>query len=41
LKYKRRIFLVTNADFPVDDSEESVDDVAARLNELGIELVIM
>ncbi|KAK0623545.1 SPOC like C-terminal domain-containing protein [Immersiella caudata] len=41
LKYKRRIFLVTNADFPVDDSEESLDDVATRLNELGIELVVI
>lgn len=41
LKYNRKIFLVTNGDTPIDDTEESIDDVTARLNELGIELVVM
>lgn len=41
LKYNRKIFLVTNADAPIDDSEDSIDDVANKLNELGIELLVM
>jgi len=41
LKYNRRIYLVTNAEVPIDDSEESIDDVASKLTELGIELIVM
>lgn len=41
LKYNRKIFLVTNADVPIDDSEECIDGVANKLNELGIELVVI
>ncbi|KAK0711092.1 SPOC like C-terminal domain-containing protein [Lasiosphaeris hirsuta] len=41
LKYNRKIFLVTNADTPIDDAEKSIADVAEKLNELGIELVII
>ena len=41
LKYNRKIFLVTNSEAPMDDSEDSVDDVADKLNELNIELVVM
>ncbi|KAL2271739.1 hypothetical protein VTJ83DRAFT_1110 [Remersonia thermophila] len=39
LKYKRRIVLVTNGESPIDD--ESSDEVAARLNECNIELVVI
>lgn len=39
LKYKRRIVLVTNGESPIDD--ESADEVAAKINECGIELVVM
>ncbi|KAL1843419.1 hypothetical protein VTJ49DRAFT_1769 [Mycothermus thermophilus] len=39
LKYKRRIVLVTNGESPIDD--ESSDEVAARLNESNIELVVI
>lgn len=39
LKYNRRIILVTNAESPIDD--ESLGDVAGRLNDSNIELVVM
>jgi ATP-dependent DNA helicase 2 subunit 2 len=39
LKYNRRIILVTNAESPIDD--ESLEDVANRLNDSNIELVVM
>jgi ATP-dependent DNA helicase 2 subunit 2 len=39
LKYKRKIILVTNAETPIDD--ESADEVATRLNDSNIELVVM
>jgi ATP-dependent DNA helicase 2 subunit 2 len=39
LKYNRRIILVTNGETPIDD--ESSEDVANRLNDSNIELVVM
>ena len=39
LKYKRKIVLMTNGETPIDD--DSLDDVASKLNELDIELVVM
>lgn len=39
LKYNRKIVLVTNAETPFDD--DSLDDVASKLNESNIELVVM
>jgi ATP-dependent DNA helicase 2 subunit 2 len=39
LKYNRRIILVTNGESPIDD--ESAEDVATRLNDSNIELVVM
>ncbi len=39
LKYNRRIILVTNAETPIDD--ESAEEVASRLNESNIELIVM
>lgn len=39
LKYNRRIILVTNGETPIDD--ESLEDVAGRLNDSNIELVVM
>jgi ATP-dependent DNA helicase 2 subunit 2 len=39
LKYFRKILLVTNGESPIDD--DSSDDVAQRLNQLGIELHVM
>lgn len=39
LKYNRRIILMTNGETPID--EESAEDVAIKLNDLGIELVVM
>ncbi|KAK5664054.1 hypothetical protein OQA88_268 [Cercophora sp. LCS_1] len=41
LKYNRKIILVTNAEVPIEDPEDSIDEVAGRLNELGIELVVI
>jgi len=41
LKYNRKIYLVTNGEAPIDDSDGSIDDVSAKLNELGIELIVM
>jgi len=41
LKYNRRIYLVTNGEVPVDDTEDSIDGVASKLNELGIELIVL
>lgn len=41
LKYNRRIILVTNGEVPIEDPEDSIEDVAGRLSELGIELVVM
>ncbi|KAK4157963.1 SPOC like C-terminal domain-containing protein [Chaetomidium leptoderma] len=39
LKYNRRIILVTNGESPIDD--ESSEDVASRLNDSNIELVVI
>ncbi|GAB1320615.1 ATP-dependent DNA helicase yku80 [Madurella fahalii] len=39
LKYHRRIILVTNGESPIDD--ESSEDVANRLNDFNIELVVV
>jgi len=39
LKYKRKIILVTNAESPIDG--ESIEDVANRLDESNVELVVM
>ncbi|KAL2263225.1 hypothetical protein VTK26DRAFT_7719 [Humicola hyalothermophila] len=39
LKYNRRIILVTNGESPIDD--ESLEDVANKLNESNIELVVI
>jgi ATP-dependent DNA helicase 2 subunit 2 len=39
LKYNRRIILVTNGESPIED--ESLEDVAARINDSNIELVVM
>lgn len=39
LKYKRKIILVTNGESQIDDFQS--EDVAAMLNEVGIELVVM
>lgn len=39
LKYNRRIILVTNGESPIDD--ESSEEVASRLNDSNIELVVM
>ncbi|KXX73983.1 ATP-dependent DNA helicase II subunit 2 [Madurella mycetomatis] len=39
LKYNRRIILVTNGESPIDD--ESSEDVANRLNDSNIELVVI
>jgi ATP-dependent DNA helicase 2 subunit 2 len=39
LKFKRKIFLVTNGEYPIDGDD--VGEVAEKLNELGIELVVM
>jgi ATP-dependent DNA helicase 2 subunit 2 len=39
LKYKRKIILVTNGESEIDG--DSAEDVAAKLNELNIELVVM
>ncbi|KAK3990634.1 ATP-dependent DNA helicase [Cladorrhinum sp. PSN332] len=39
LKYKRRIILVTNGESPIDD--DSVTEVAEKLNESNIELVVI
>ncbi|KAM7202081.1 ATP-dependent DNA helicase, partial [Naviculisporaceae sp. PSN 640] len=39
LKYNRKIVLVTNAETPFDD--DSLEDVASKLNESNIELVII
>jgi ATP-dependent DNA helicase 2 subunit 2 len=39
LKYNRKIILVTNAESPIDD--ESLEDVANRLNDSNIELIVM
>ncbi|KAL2168185.1 hypothetical protein VTG60DRAFT_302 [Thermothelomyces hinnuleus] len=39
LKYNRKIILVTNGESPIDD--ESSEEVANRLNELNVELVVV
>ncbi|KAH6624996.1 ATP-dependent DNA helicase II subunit 2 [Chaetomium sp. MPI-SDFR-AT-0129] len=39
LKYKRRIILMTNGETPIE--EDSAEDVAAKLNDFGIELVVI
>lgn len=39
LKYNRRIIFVTNAESPIDD--EQAEDIANRLNDSNIELVVM
>jgi len=39
LKYKRKIILVTNGHTPIDD--DSTEDVALRLNQSSIELVVV
>ncbi|KAK4237395.1 SPOC like C-terminal domain-containing protein [Achaetomium macrosporum] len=39
LKYNRKIILVTNAESPIDD--ESLEDVANRLNDSNIELIVI
>lgn len=39
LKYNRRIILVTNGESPIDD--DSSEDVASRLNDDNVELVVM
>ncbi|KAH6850278.1 ATP-dependent DNA helicase II subunit 2 [Chaetomium sp. MPI-CAGE-AT-0009] len=39
LKYNRRIILVTNGESPIDD--ESLEDVANRLNDSNIELIVI
>ncbi|KAK8088029.1 Ku80 [Apiospora hydei] len=41
LKYNRRIFLVTNGESPLDEDEEAVTEIAARIKELGIELTVL
>ncbi|KAK4224152.1 ATP-dependent DNA helicase [Podospora fimiseda] len=41
LKFKRRIILVTNGESPIDDEDDSITDVAEKLNEHNIELVII
>jgi ATP-dependent DNA helicase 2 subunit 2 len=39
LKYHRKIILVTNGESPIDD--DSSEEVAERLNDVNIELVVM
>ncbi|KAK8055470.1 SPOC like C-terminal domain-containing protein [Apiospora rasikravindrae] len=41
LKYNRRIFLVTNGESPLDEDEEAVAEIAARIKDLGIELTVL
>ncbi len=40
-KWNRRIILVTNGESTIDDSDGAIEEVAIKLNEIGVELVVM
>lgn len=41
LKYKKQIYLVTDARGPIDDSEEDTSEIARKIKEVGVKLTIL